>query len=215
VRPAAGDLSIEAARPLPELTQRLQDIQNAYATDGTRRHVDAVEFLFRGTWNKKAASGYLFAATTRIVQRGGNAIWFAGDLGSLQGFIAAEDRIPTAVAVMDRMRTSFEINPQWYRDNTRAIEATLRMAGDANRHASAAISRSFANTQPPYTSIYERFAYYKHDVVPFRYPQTERIYPAQAGPNYYWIADRGLIVGTTTSFNPDPLWFRDVLAVKP
>jgi hypothetical protein len=214
-KPLLRDLAIDEARPLPELRERLQSIQNAYATDGIARRVDAAEFFFHGAWNGKPAKGYLFAAVSRIVQQGGNAIWFAGDYGNLQGFIAAEDRIPTAAAVMERMRTSFELNPQWYRDNTRTVEAIARQAGEANRHVSATVAKSHADTQTPYTSIYERFAYYKNDVVPFRDPQTEHVYQAQVGPNYYWIADRGLIVGTATSFNPDPLWFREMLMVKP
>jgi hypothetical protein len=91
----------------------------------------------------------------------------------------------------------------------------LRLAGEANQHVSSTIAKSYANTQPPYRSIHERFAYYKNDVVPFRDVQTGRSYQVQVGANYYWIAERGLIVGTATSFNPDLLWFREMLMVKP
>jgi hypothetical protein len=214
-KPLLGDLAIEEARALPELGQRLQSIQGAYATDGVVRRVDAADVRFRGTWNGRPANGYLFAATSRVAHRDGDAVWFTGDFGSLQGFVAVEDRIPTAIAVMERMRTSFEITPQWYRDNTRTVEAMARQAGETGRHVSAAVSKAFANAQPPYTSIHERFAYYKNDVVPLTDPKSGQSYRAQVGSNYYWIAERGQIVGTTTSFNPDPLWFREMLAVRP
>jgi len=42
-------------------------------------------------------------------------------------------------------------------------------------------------------------------------PQTQQRYQVQGGSNYYWIDDRGSIVGTNTQFNPDPLWFREML----
>jgi hypothetical protein len=214
-KPLVRDIAFDRSRLLPDVQQRLQAIQNAYATDDVARTADAADMFFHGTWNGQPAKGYLFVATTRIAQRGGNSLWFAGDFGSLQGFMAAEERIPTAVAVMERMRTSFELVPQWYRDNSRMVEATLRLAAEANRHVSTTIAQTYAHTRPPYGSINERFIHYNHDVVPFRDPQSGRSYRVQVGMNYYWIAERGVIYGAATSFNPDPLWFREMLMVKP
>jgi hypothetical protein len=37
----------------------------------------------------------------------------------------------------------------------------------------------------------------------------------QVGSNYYWMGARGFVLGTREHFNPDPLWFRDILTIKP
>lgn len=214
-KPLVRDVTVDRARSLSALTQRLQAIQNAYRTVGTGRHIDAADFLFHGVWNGKLGKGYLFAAIHRIELQNSGTLWFTGDLGSLQGFVATEDRISTAVALMERMRTSFELNPQWYRDNTRTIEMMARQADETHRHVGSAVAEAYARGQPPDMSIYQRLAYYKKDVVPFNDPNSGRTYQGQVGSNYYWIAERGRIVGTATSFNPDPLWFREMLLVKP
>jgi hypothetical protein len=207
-------LAIDAARPLPDLQQHLQAIQQAYAVGSLQRNIDPGELLFRGIFNGKPAKGYLFAATNRISLPGGRAMWVVGDFGTLQGFVAHEDRMATAVAVMNRMRTSFEVNPQWFRDNARTVEAMSRMATLAGRHVAAAIAQSYPNTATQ-SSIPDRYAHYRRDVAAFTDPRTKKSEPVQIGANYYWMGERGVIAGTGTYFIPDPLWFRKMLAIEP
>jgi hypothetical protein len=214
VQPAMRDLTIDAARPLPQLQQLLQSIQNAYATPGIQKRIDVGEILFHGTWNGRKSKGYLFAATTRVAQQGGGAMWFSGDLGSLLGFIAADDQIPTTIAALERMRTSFEINPQWFSANARTVDAVSRITAETNKYVSDIITKSYASTQATYASVFDRYAHYQRDVADIVDPQTQQAYQVQTGSNYYWIDDRGNIVGTDTHFNPDPLWFREMLLVK-
>jgi hypothetical protein len=215
VRTLMPDLAIDRVAPLPALQARLQAILDAYATGGLERRIEAGELVFHGAWNGRPAKGYLFAATTRIVSPGSDDMWVVGDLGTLQGLIATEDRIPTAIAVMDRLRTSFEVNPQWYRDNARSVEALSRMAILASDHVAAATVKIFGNGQPRSDSIYDRFVDYRRDVVPFKAPHDAKIEPIQVGSNYYWMGARGFVLGTREHFNPDPLWFRDFLMIKP
>jgi hypothetical protein len=209
------NLTVDRMTPLPVLQARLQAIQEAYAAGGIERRIEAGELVFRGTWNSRPVKGYLFAATTRIDTPGSDDMWIVGDLGTLQGFVAAEDRVSTAMAVMDRMRTSFEVNPQWFRDNARSVEALARMTILANDHVAAAIGKIFANGQPRAVSIYDRFVDYRRDVVPLKSPQNAKVEPVQVGSNYYWMGARGFVLGTREHFNPDPLWFRDILTIKP
>ncbi|MGH6770129.1 MAG: hypothetical protein ACRECO_14025 [Xanthobacteraceae bacterium] len=209
------DLAIDRIAPLPALQSRLQAIQDAYATGGIERRIEAGELVFRGTWKGRPAKGYLFAATTRIDTPGSDDMWVVGDLGTLQGFVAAEDRVSTAIAVMDRMRTSFEVNPQWFRDNARSVEALSRMATQASDHVATAIVRTFANGQARAVSIYDRYVDYRRDVVPFKSPQGAKVEPVQVGSNYYWMGTRGFVLGTSEHFNPDPLWFRELVTIKP
>jgi hypothetical protein len=217
VRPLIPDLAIDAERRLPALQHRLQSIQSAYTTGGVERRVEAGELVFRGTWNDKPSRGYLFASITRIVPPNGRSMWIAGDFGSLQGIIAAEGRIPTAIAVMNRMRTSFETNPQWFRDNARAVESIARVATETGAHVADAVATAFGNDEVVADrSIYNRYAENRQrDVVPFKAPQETAGRSVQVGSNYYWIGERGLIFGTNTYFNPDPLWFRTMLTVSP
>jgi hypothetical protein len=215
VQPAMRDLAIDVARPVPQLQQSLQSVLNAYAVPGIERRIDIGELLFHGTWHGKKAGGYLYSATNRVSQQGGGAMWFAGDVGSLLGFIAAEDQLATAVEVVKRMQQSFAVDPQWYAGQHATIEAVRRITAETNKYISNIITQSYASRQATYDSIFDRYAHYQRDVVTLSDPQIPQNYQVQAGSNYYWIDDRGLIVGTNTNFNPDPLWFREMLIIKP
>jgi hypothetical protein len=214
VQPAMRDLAIDVARPIPQLQQFLQSALNAYAVPGIERRIDTGELLFHGTWHGKKAGGYLYSATNRISQQGGGAMWFAGDLANLLGFIAAEDQLATAVEVVKRMQQSFTVNPQWYASQHATIEAVRRITAETNKYISNIITQSYASRQATYDSIFDRYAHYQRDVVTLNDPQIPQNYQVQAGSNYYWIDDRGLIIGTNTQFNPDPLWFREMLTIK-
>lgn len=215
VQPAMRDVAIDVARPLPQLRDLLQSIYNASPAIGIDRRVDVGELLFHGIWNGRKAKGYLFAATTRVAQQGGGAMWFAGGLGSLLGFIAAEDQVATVAAIIERMRNSYEVNPQWFGANARIVDAVSRITTETNRYISDVITRSYASTQAAYASIFDRYSHYQRDVVDLTDPQSRTSYQVQAGSNYYWIDDRGDVVGTNAHFNPDPLWFREMLTLKP
>ena len=131
------------------------------------------------------------------------------------GFIAAEDQLATAVEVVKRMQQSFTVNPQWYASQHATIEAVRRITAETNKYISNIITQSYASRQATYDSIFDRYAHYQRDVVTLSDPQIPQNYQVQAGSNYYWIDDRGMIIGTNTQFNPDPLWFREMLIVKP
>ena len=215
VQPAMRDLVIEVARPVPQLQQLRQSILNAYAVPGVERRVDIGEILFRGTWNGKKARGYLFVATNRTAsQSTGGAMWYAGDLSNQFGFIAPEDQVDTAIEVVKRMQQSYGVNPQWFDAQHNTIEAVRKITEETNRYISNVITQSYASRQATYDSIFDRYSKYQRDVVDLADPQTRQNYQVQAGSNYYWIDDRGLIVGTNTQFNPDPLWFREMLTLE-
>ena len=37
----------------------------------------------------------------------------------------------------------------------------------------------------------------------------------QVGSNYYWLDERGVLVGTEKPVDPDPLWLREILNATP
>jgi len=206
-------LAVEAARPLPELQQRLQAILDAFAGDGMNRRIVPGELQVRGTLNGAPARGYLYAAPSRIALTGRGTLWTLGDLGTLRGFIATQERLATATAVFERMWTSFESNPQWFRDNTRAIGAHARIAAEAGRHVAATIDRTYAPAVR--ATAYARYSRHGTDVVPLRDPLTQHDHMVQVGANYFWIDDRGFLVGARDAPEPDPLWIRDILNLAP
>lgn len=215
LKPAIPDLAIEAARPIPKLQAMVQAVYDAYAFPGIERRVDIGEALFRGTWNGRVSRGHVYAATTRIAVQGGTATWFTGDIASLGGFVAAEDQVETAVAVANRMRESFEINPQWFSTQQRTTAEVSRITSETHRYISNLISETYASRQRSYDRIFERYSRYQRGVEPMIDPVTQQRYEVQTGSNYYWIDPRGVIVGTNTHFNPDPNWFREMLRAAP
>jgi hypothetical protein len=206
------DLAVDTARPLPQLQARLQATLDAFAGAELDRRIEPGELLFHGSLAGRPAKGYLYAATSRIRVPGRDPLWSVGDLGSLQGFIAVEDRIATAVAVIGRMGTSFETNPQWFRDNLRAIGAISQVTAQARQHVAATIEATFG---PPRANAAARYARYKVDVVPIRDPQSETDHMVQVGSNYYWLDERGALIGSGGPGDADPLWIREILRAAP
>ncbi|MCC7347971.1 MAG: hypothetical protein IT538_11290 [Variibacter sp.] len=213
LKPVVPDLVVDSARPLTELQARLQALYDQYPLPGVRRTIDIGEVLFHGTWNRRPSRGYLYAATTRLLIQQGPSMWFTGDIASLGGFLAAQDKVDTAIEVMKHMRESFAINPQWARAQQRTTAEFSRITTETNRYISDLISKTYASRQASYDRIFERYSRYQRGVVHVDDPQTRQRYEVQAGSNYYWIGPNGRIVGTDSYFNPDPLWFREMLMV--
>ena len=211
VQPQMRDLTIDVARPIPELQQLVQASIDAYPTPGIERHVDIGEVIFHGTWNGKPAHGYLYASTSRTAQSGGGAMWFAGDLSSLVGFIATDDQIPAAVEALGHMRQTFQLDPAWAQAQHMTVAAVSKITEDTNAYISNIINQSFATNQRTNDSIFDQYQKQQRDILDVTDVNTQQKYEVQAGANYYWIDDRGLILGTEDPFNPDPGWFREML----
>jgi hypothetical protein len=206
------DFVIDSARPLPELQNRLQATFDSFASAELDRRFAPGELLFHGSLAGHPAKGYLYAATSRIRVPGRDVLWSIGDLGSLRGFIATDERIPTAVAVIGRLWTSFESNPQWFRDNLRAIGAISQVTAQTGRHVAGAIETSFGSRR---ATALARYARHKVDVVSIRDPQSETDHMVQVGSNYYWLDEHGALVGSGAAGDADPFWIRDILRATP
>jgi len=211
-RSVMPDLAIDSARPLPQLQNRLQATFDSFASPELERRIAPGELLFHGSLAGRPAKGYLYAATSQIRVPGRDALWSIGDLGSLRGFIATNERIPTAVAVIGRLWTSFETNPQWFRDNLRAIGAISQVTAQTGQHVTSAIETSFGARR---AAALARYARYKVDVVPIRDPESETDHIVQVGSNYFWLDERGALIGSGAAGDADPLWIRDILRATP
>jgi len=209
------DLSVDAARPLPQLQQMMRAAEAPYAVPGVQQDIDVGEVLFHGSWASKPARGYLYVVTRRTSVQGGLSMWWAGDMGGLLVFIASEDQLATAHRVVERMRASLQVDPQWFAAQQQTTMAVSRITTQVNDYVSNLISQSYADKWKTYDSIFDRYSHYQRDVQDLIDPQTQQGYQVQAGSNYYWIDDKGHIVGTDSDFNPDPLWFRDMLRIEP
>jgi hypothetical protein len=209
------DLVIDAARPLPELEQMMRAAEAPYAVPGIQQDIDVGEVLFHGSWTSKPARGYLYIVTRRTFMQGSVSMWWAGDIGGLLAFIATEDQLATAHEVVDHMRATFQVDQQWFAAQQQTTMAVSRITTQVNDYVSNLISQSYADKWKTYDSIFDRYSHYQRDVQDLVDPQTQQGYQVQAGSNYYWIDDRGHIVGTDSGFNPDPLWFREMLRIEP
>ena len=218
VQPAMRDLVIEAGAPGAAVAAIAAiDPQRLCRCPAFERRVDIGEILFRGTWNGKKARGYLFVATNRTAsQSTGGAMWYAGDLSNQFGFIAAEDQVDTAIEVVKRMQQSYGVNPQWFDAQHNTIEAVRKITEETNRYISNVITQSYASRQATYElDLRSVFKVSARRGRPRRSADAAELSRCRRGSNYYWIDDRGLIVGTNTQFNPDPLWFWEMLTLEP
>ena len=191
-RAFVSDLTIDRAQSLPELQASLQAALDAFAEMGIDRRIDPAELYFHGTIAGKRARGYLYAATSRISASGAPS--YGAPATSVVFTVLSRLRIASRLRLRSsaRLWTSFETNPQWFRDNLRSRGRNLT---DHGAGTSACRPRDRNDVRPAACEAAAGYARYKADVVPIRDPQTETDHIVQVGSNYYWLDERGVLVG--------------------
>jgi hypothetical protein len=207
VRHAMSDVRIDLARDLPQFSGVRQ------AAPGIYNRTDMGELHFHGHLRGKPARGMLFVTTTRLGQAGAGGTWFVGGIGALKLFFATEEELPTMAQVIQHMTATSHVNGDWVRIQQGTTAAVSRITAQTNDYISRIITEGYAARQRTYDSIFARYSRHMRDVERVRDPQSHRDYDVQAGSNYYWIDAQGRIVGTDTPYNPDPLWFDQMLRV--
>ncbi|MCC7275769.1 MAG: hypothetical protein IT561_24070 [Alphaproteobacteria bacterium] len=206
----AEGLRIEAANPLPEATRAANAARPAFA--GIQMRADVGEARASGRLRGAPMRAYAYAATQRTGMADAGAQW---NVTSIIGFVAREDRVGEAVAVLTHMLAAAEVNPQWVARQQGTTAEVSRITADTNRYVSSIISRSYADRSARMDRVFERGSQARRGVVQLQDPQTGQRYEVEAGSDYHWITDSGVIAGTNTHANPDGLWFREMLRIEP
>jgi hypothetical protein len=174
----------------------------------SRNHYTAGEVIFNCQAGGRSYVGYLFAETSINPNPGVGNIW---NVSRLEGFLAPAERAAQADAVLQRMRVSLAINPQWWRAEA---GADMRIADQFRRYRefSASLQQQTQNDRwASWEQRTERTGDVLRGVTRVVDPETGEAYKVEHTSNYYWIdTAHDVIAGTNTPYKPT--WdFREML----
>lgn len=173
-----------------------------------RNQYTAGEVIYTCQAGGQSYVGYLFVETSINRNPGVGNIW---NVSRLEGFVASPGRASQADAVLQRMRASFAINPQWWRAE---VGADAQIA-DQYRHYREFTANLQQQTQnerwASWRSRTEQTGDILRGVTQVVDPQTGQAYKVESSSNYYWIdTTHDVIVGTNIPYKPT--WdFREML----
>ncbi|MCW5964404.1 MAG: hypothetical protein KIT83_10225 [Bryobacterales bacterium] len=176
----------------PELNQKIAAI-GVTTTAG--------EVQFRGARGTQQCEGYVLAATSIMVMPGQDSgMW---NVQSLVSYIAPAGKSATARAVVARMLSSIQMNPQWVAQQRQSSSNTYRAVKETNEY----ISNLFRETREQQQRVQDRqnreFGDYIRGVVRLRDTETGEVLEGRAGNNYYWrIRHTDTLVGSDISSPP-------------
>jgi hypothetical protein len=164
--------------------------------------------------------GYCFAATKRTIfpptyvsplPQSPSSMW---TVDVLLGYVAPPQEVQQAGTVMNHMLSSFAINPEWGMGRVQAAGAMSRIISGASQEIAGMTERS----QRYRDAVDDRIAKLRSNatlgVTDVMDPATGRHTTVDSGSNYYWVDNRGMILGTDVDTNPS-VDFRRLLELPP
>ncbi|HEX8162684.1 MAG TPA: hypothetical protein VF538_12505 [Pyrinomonadaceae bacterium] len=174
----------------------------------SRNQYTAGEVVFTCQMGRQSYVGYLFAETSINRNPGVGNVW---NVSRLDGFLAPAERATQADAVLQRLSTSFAINPQWWRAEVGADE---RIAAQFRGYREFTANLQQQTRDARWASWgwrNEQVGDTLRGVTRVVDPETGEAYKVEHTSNYYWIDTRNdVIVGTNLPYKPT--WdFREML----
>jgi hypothetical protein len=126
-------------------------------------------------------------------------------------FEAPEGREQEAASVLVHMAETFRIDQQWAAAQAQTTAQQSRILADEQSATSKSISDGYWGRQAALDDISRRRSNATLGVVDVVDPAGSS-FKVENGSNYYWIDDRGSVVGTQTSTRPD-VDFRQIVAL--
>lgn len=201
------DVVITDVRERPDAAEAINQVNRQYA-GYVSIYLTAGEASFTCRQNGQPMRGYYFAGTQRTQAAGmQGGIWNAEHLA---GWIAREDKVPLAQAVLNHILQSVQVNPQWAAMQQQITANTSRIVSRTHAEISRMIDDTYWNRQKVMDEIDRRRSNAILGVVDVIDPATGRQLKVESSSNYYWIDHRGAIVGTETYTRPD-IDFREMI----
>jgi len=194
---AYSDLRFTEVKDRPDAAEGINRINAQYGgLIATRLTTGQVAFTCQA--DGRPMRGYYFAGT-QLTHAGEVGIW---NVQYLYGYVAAEDRVAMAQAVMDRIIRTARPNPDWVAMQQGLTANTSRIVADTNAYVSKIISDSYWNTQRSRDDLMRKWSNMTLGLTDVTDPDTGETWKVASGHNYYWR--RGdTIVGTDVYDRPD------------
>ena len=104
--------------------------------------------------------------------------------------------------MLGQMVGSFQIDPDWARRQGELALAISQIVSRTNEEISRMITESYETRQSTLDELRERYANAILGVEDVVDPEPGDRFRVESGSNYYWIDDRGWVVGTEVETRP-------------
>lgn len=183
----------------PDLVEAMNANPRPMGGLGPTDRATAGEVDFKGAIQGTPCVGSLFVATKEgILQSPGIEPIGLWNVIFLNIYIAAEPKAALAQEVLHHMITSYESNPQWVAMQQNITMESARIQHETSEKISKTISDSYWKRQASNDEISRRRSNATLGLTDVTDPQTGQEMKVYSGSNYYWLDDRGTVVGTDT-----------------
>ncbi len=186
----AGSFRVLRQAARPDAAARLARI-------GMNRY-DAGEAEYVFSHDGRERRGFVVCVTERIAAPA-VTVWHVWRLLLAE---ATPTRYDAAVATLERAAVTFEIDSTWARRQAQLTAEQSRIIGEMGRAVSQTINDTHTATQSTLDDIHRRGADARREVEDLVDSRTGREITVASGSSYYWVDDRGVILGTNTDTNP-------------
>ncbi len=201
-RAARGCTGLEftSSRDRLDVDAPLNRIMSGLGAAGGMMQIQSGEVTFTCQQNGRPASGYYFAGSLRAGMMGSpSGIWH---IEYLYGYLAAREKAALAQQVLSHLLTTYADNPQWVAMQQSVTADTSRIVTETQQQVSKMISDAFAYKNQVGDEISRRRENATLGTVDVIDPGTGRTIKVENSSNYYWLDNRGVIVGTQTDTRP-------------
>jgi hypothetical protein len=195
------ELHVTSQRDRADAVAAINKISSQLAPGFVASSLAAGEVAFTCSQQGRPMAGYYFAGTrhTAVASMPGG-LWNAE---YLYGFLAPIEKQQLAQSVLEHALRTFEINPQWAAMQQNITANTSRIVARTNTEISNIISDSYARRQETMDELSRRRSNATLGVLDVVDPATGETTKVESGSNYYWVDQRGTIVGTDTDTRPN------------
>ena len=206
-----GGLELVKERERPDLVGVLNRQLEQSAVPGQTAHATAAETAFQGQLGGQPCVGSYFVGTQRttmqVVGLEPISLW---NVVILDGFAATKDKTGLAASVLDHLVQSFEYTPQWVNMQQNITMESARIVHETGVDVSKKIADSYWQRSAGESELSRRRSNATLGVEDVTDPTSGRAYKVESGSNYYWLDDRGNLVGTDTPGAPS-IDFRELV----
>jgi hypothetical protein len=203
-----ANLQITDERERADAVAAINQVYSQLGGGVVAHSLTAGEVAFTCTEQGRPMAGYYFAGTRRTVVAGmAGGLWNAEYLA---GYLAPLAKRPLAQSALDRALRTFQVNPQWAAMQQGITANTSRIVSRTSEEISRIVDDTYWKRQQTMDEIARRRSNATLGVVDVVDPDTGDTRKVESGSNYYWVDQRGTIVGTETDTRPN-LDFRNLM----
>lgn len=196
--------TVTSSQPLPQLAQPMNQLIHQF-TPHIEYHAGQIQWRFTREGRRFVGNALSMTVVLVVGQSVMNPgqIYRTWGLAQLVAVEAREDRYQSAIVVINRMVATYRPDPRWLRGQAELVRRQSQIIADMGREVSDTISRTYWTNQAIKDEISRRGSNARLGLVDVTDEATGTQFKVSSGSNYYWMDERGNIVGTDTHARPD------------